>query len=162
MYVIAGSSASESLLESQTRDTPGLGSHLKIHDMTAGRFSSFWASELRFPICSWPLEEGQPELHYNLGLPNTCKSLSHVQLFATPWTVARQAPLSMGLSRQEYWSGLPRPLQGMFLTQESNPCLLYLLHWQGDSLPLVPPGKPLPSPTKQQLASSKAVKERVC
>ena len=32
---------------------------------------------------------------------------SHVQLFATPWTVARQAPLSVGFSRQEYWSGLP-------------------------------------------------------
>ena len=35
------------------------------------------------------------------------KSISHVQLFAIPWTVAYQAPLSMGLSRQEYWSGLP-------------------------------------------------------
>ena len=33
--------------------------------------------------------------------------LSRVQLFATPWTVAHQAPLSMGLFRQEYWSGLP-------------------------------------------------------
>ena len=32
---------------------------------------------------------------------------SRVQLFATPWTVARQAPLSMGFSRQEYWSWLP-------------------------------------------------------
>ena len=35
------------------------------------------------------------------------KSLSHVRLFATPWTVAHQAPPSMGFSRQEYWSGLP-------------------------------------------------------
>ena len=35
------------------------------------------------------------------------KSLSHVQLFATPWTAAYQASLSMGFSRQEYWSGLP-------------------------------------------------------
>ena len=35
------------------------------------------------------------------------KSLSQVQLFATPWTVAYQAPLSMGFSRQEYWSGVP-------------------------------------------------------
>ena len=40
------------------------------------------------------------------------KSLSRVQLFATPWTVAHQAPLSMGFSRQEYWSGLPFPSQG--------------------------------------------------
>ena len=37
------------------------------------------------------------------------KSLSHVQLFATPWTVAYQASPSMGFSRQEYWSGLPFP-----------------------------------------------------
>ena len=35
--------------------------------------------------------------------------LSHVRLFATPWTVAYQAPLSMGFSRQEHWSGLPLP-----------------------------------------------------
>ena len=37
------------------------------------------------------------------------KSLSHVPLFVTPWTVAHQAPPSMGFSRQEYWSGLPFP-----------------------------------------------------
>ena len=40
------------------------------------------------------------------------KSLSHVRLFRTPWTVAHQAPLSMGFSRQEYWSGLPFPSPG--------------------------------------------------
>ena len=40
------------------------------------------------------------------------KSLSHVQLFATPWTVAHQASLSTGFSRQEYWSGLPFPSPG--------------------------------------------------
>ena len=39
---------------------------------------------------------------------------SHVQLFATVWTVACQAPLSMGFSRQEYWSGLPCPPPGDF------------------------------------------------
>ena len=37
------------------------------------------------------------------------KSLSRVRLLATPWTAAQQAPLSMGFSRQEYWSGLPLP-----------------------------------------------------
>ena len=37
------------------------------------------------------------------------KSLSRVQLFGTPWTVAYQVPLSMGFSRQEYWSGVPFP-----------------------------------------------------
>ena len=40
------------------------------------------------------------------------KSLSRVRLFATPWTVAHQAPPSMGFSRQEYWSGLPLPSPG--------------------------------------------------
>ena len=51
----------------------------------------------------------------------------------TPWTVARQAPLSMEFSRQEYWNGLPIPPPGIFPTQRLNPCLL---HWQADSLPL--------------------------
>ena len=40
------------------------------------------------------------------------KSLSPVQLFATPWTVAYYTPPSMGFSRQEYWSGLPLPSPG--------------------------------------------------
>ena len=40
------------------------------------------------------------------------KSLSHVWLFATLWTVAHPAPLSMGFSRQEYWRGLPFPSPG--------------------------------------------------
>ena len=38
--------------------------------------------------------------------------LSRVWLFGTPWTVARQAPLYLGVSRQEYWNGLPRPPPG--------------------------------------------------
>ena len=54
-----------------------------------------------------------------------CQSLSPVQLFVTPWTLACQAPLSMGFSRQEYWSGLPFLLQGIFLTQGLNPGLLH-------------------------------------
>ena len=40
------------------------------------------------------------------------KSLSRVRLFATPWTISYQAPLSMEFSRQEYWSGLPFPPPG--------------------------------------------------
>ena len=64
------------------------------------------------------------------------KLLSRVQLFATPWTVDYQAPPSMGFSRQEYWSGLPFPLQEIFPTQGSNLCLLPLVHWQAGSSPL--------------------------
>ena len=43
----------------------------------------------------------------------------------TPWTVAHQAPLSMGFSRQDYWSGLPFPSPGIFPTQGLNPGLLH-------------------------------------
>ena len=50
--------------------------------------------------------------------------------------VAHQAPLSMRFPRQEYWSGLPSLLQGIFTTQGSNPRLLCLLQWQVNSLPL--------------------------
>ena len=56
---------------------------------------------------------------------------SRVQLFVTPWTIACQAPLSIGFSRQGYWSTGVRChffLQGCFLTHGSNPHLLHLLH----------------------------------
>ena len=53
---------------------------------------------------------------------------SHFWFFVTLWTTSYQAPLSMGFSRQEYWSGLPFPLQGIFLTQGSKLHLLGLLH----------------------------------
>jgi len=49
------------------------------------------------------------------------KSLSHVWLVATPWTAAYQAPLSMGFSRQEYWSGVPLPsLKMMKVIKRAN------------------------------------------
>ena len=57
------------------------------------------------------------------------------------WTIAHQDPLSMGFSRQEYWSGLPC-LPPRDLPQESNRHLLRLLNWQVGSLPLMSPGKP--------------------
>ena len=66
-------------------------------------------------------------------------SLSQVQLFVTPWSVAHQAPLLMEFSRQEYWSGFPFPTPGIFPTQASNPCLLQR---ETDSLPLHHLGKP--------------------
>ena len=72
-------------------------------------------------------------------LPMCCaKSLHSIQLCAILWTVARQTPLSMGFSRQEYWSGLPFPSPGTFPKQGLNPCFPRLLHWQAGSLPLAP------------------------
>ena len=97
---------------------------------------------------------------------------SHVQLFATLWTVAHQAPLSMGFSRQEYWSGLPFPspgdlphpviepvspaLAGRFFTSWEAPSmsshplyceefslpLHFLLRWQSQKYALWLPGWP--------------------
>ena len=49
---------------------------------------------------------------------------SSVQLFVTPWTIACQAPLSMGFSRQEYWSGLPHPPPGDLLRPGIKPASL--------------------------------------
>ena len=65
---------------------------------------------------------------------------SHVQLCETLWTVACQAPLSMGFSRHEV--DCHALIQGIFLAQGLNPCLLCLPNWQAGSLPLAPPEKP--------------------
>ena len=54
---------------------------------------------------------------------------SHVRLFATPWTVYFQAPLSMGFSSKNTGVGCRALLQGIFLIQGLNPQLLCLLHW---------------------------------
>ena len=71
--------------------------------------------------------------------------LSRVQLFVTLWTVARQAPLACPWDSPSKNTGVGCHvlLQGIFPTQGSNLYLLHLLHWQVDSLPLAPPGKPL-------------------
>ena len=66
------------------------------------------------------------------------KSLSRVRLFVTPWTVAYQAPPSMGFSRQECWSGLSFPSPGDLPDpgiELGSPAL------QADALPSEPPGK---------------------
>ena len=68
--------------------------------------------------------------------------LSRGLLFVTPWTVAHQASLFMGFSRQEYWSGLPCPPPGDLPHPGTEFVSLCLLQWQVDSLPLAPPGKP--------------------
>ena len=61
---------------------------------------------------------------------------SHVQLFATLWTVACQAPLPMGFSRQQYWSGLPCPSPGDPPDPGIEPVSPVAPALQADSLPL--------------------------
>ena len=80
--------------------------------------------------------------HQNSSLPwglcvcYTCQSFSHVQLFATTRTVARQASLSMEFSRQEYWSGLPFPSLGHLLDPGLLRCrrILYQMSYWGSPL----------------------------
>ena len=61
---------------------------------------------------------------------------SHVQLFATPWTVTHQDPLSMGFSGQEYWSGLTFPSPEDLPDLRIEPVSLVCPALQADSLPL--------------------------
>ena len=63
--------------------------------------------------------------------------------FATLWSVACQASLSMGFSRQEYWNGLPWPPPGDLSDPGIKHVSLMSPHWQMGSVPPVPPGKPL-------------------
>ena len=64
------------------------------------------------------------------------KSLTHVRLFVTPWTVAYQGPLSMGFSKQDYWSGLPFPSPGDLPNPGIKPGSPAL---RADALPFEPP-----------------------
>ena len=68
-------------------------------------------------------------------------SFSHLVVSdsAAPWTAARQAPLCMGFSRQEYWSGLPLPSPGGLPDPGIEPASLASPALQADSLPLAPP-----------------------
>ena len=70
--------------------------------------------------------------------------LSRVQLFATPWTVAHQAPLAMQFPRQEYWSVLPSPPPGDLPDSGIKPMSLLSRALQEDSLPLSHVGSPQP------------------
>ena len=81
-------------------------------------------------------------------LQRCVKLLSRDQLFATPWTVAYQAPSSMGFSRQEYWSGLPFPSPGDLPNPGTEPGSSAL---QADALPSEPPRKTIRQVTTKLL-----------
>ena len=69
-------------------------------------------------------------------VPVCSQSLSLIQFLAAPWTVAHQAPLSMEISGQDYWNGLPFPPPRDLPDPGINLHLLLLLHWWVDSLPV--------------------------
>ena len=101
-------------------------------------------SNFTFSIMLGQMTNTLPHFHYltlsriTFNTKVKVKLLSCVRLFATPWTVTYQAPLSMGFSRQESWSGLPFPSPGdppdLGIEPES-PAL------QADALPWEPSGK---------------------
>ena len=80
--------------------------------------------------------------------------LSHVRLLATPWTVARQPPVSMGFSRQEYWRGLPFPSPSLRTTPKceivslsviglAEHLLAFCVFWEQEVIIVGPPFSPL-------------------
>ena len=106
------------------------------------------AEAIRSPRAALP---GQPwfqflllwtaQHHSNVSVLSPC-SVILIQLFATLWTVARQSPLSMGFSRQEYWSGSPAPSPGDLPDPWVEPTSLVSPALQADSSPTEPWGKP--------------------
>ena len=106
--------------------------------------------EVSNPRTGW--YHSDPHLHFQHYAKHLClegfstsqmcaELLSHVQYFATPWTVTCQAPLSVEFSRQEYWSRLPFSSPGDIPDPGIEPGSPVL---QADSLPSEPPGKPNP------------------
>ena len=122
------------------RDSQGGGVRTKLEDMQISWRKAPALMELRvwWSVMNWTVSSLNS--HAEALIPCVAVSgdrvfremracmFSGIWLFVTLWTVARQAPLSMGFSRQEYWSGLPFPSPGD---------LPRLLHWSE------PPGKPL-------------------
>ena len=92
--------------------------------------NQYWRAKIR---ASTPVIQTSLYQHWS-----EVNSLSHVRLFVTLWTVARQALLSMGFSRQEYLSGLPFPSPGDLPNPGTEPISPAL---QADALPSEPPGK---------------------
>ena len=104
-------------------------------------YTSFGLMLLLFPfpgfLHSHPLSKKHTLLSIHV-VKVKVKSLSHVLLLATPWTVAYQTPLSMGFSRQKYWSGLPFPFPEDLPNPGIKPGSPTL---QAEALPSEPPGK---------------------
>ena len=123
-------------------DSPGKNTGVGCHALLQGIFpTQGWNSHL-LRLLHW--QEGS--FHFLCVLSH----FSHVHLSATLWTcsqpgssTAHQASLSMGLSRQEYWSGLPCHSPGDLPNPGIELSLLSLLHWQSSSLLLEPPTAPL-------------------
>ena len=130
---------------------PSTSTRIKSFATAAAALHSGWRTEMRWgPLCwvgvrgiwcvcvcvcvDW--QDRPSDRYFQEPILFILSCFSRVWHFETPWTIALQAPLSMGFSRQEYF------LQGAFPTQGSDLCLLCLLYWQADSSQLIPLGQP--------------------
>ena len=137
--------------------TPGKCTDIPVLHEISGIESQQAASSPRLRL----IHKKQPLSICTTPYPGREKSLSSVQLFATPWTVAHQAPPSMGFSRQEYWSRLPFSSPGDLPDPgiEEDPGLLhcrqmlYQLNHQG----ILYPGKTYPIASSQTFDLMKPV-----
>ena len=133
---------------------PGISSfsgHILFHHMAEAQASkSSWANTFKASDWTWvppnfvgPKQGDSSRMEmFQKGAERKVKVLvtQLCLLSVTPWTITHQTPLSMGFSRQEYWSGLPFPLPGGIPDPGMKPGSPAL---QADSLPSEPPGKPL-------------------
>ena len=94
---------------------------------------------LEYRLCP-TLEVFIPKIYFFLAF--MLSHLSRVRLFSPPWTAAHQAPLSMGFSRQKYWSGLPYSPPGYLSNPGMEPRSLTTPAMASGFLPLMPPRKP--------------------
>ena len=122
-----------SLCDPMDCSTPGFPVHHRVPELAQTQVH--WVGDVILP--SHPLSSPSPPKPFKAKLK--VKSLSRVRFFATPQTVAYQAPPSMGFSRQEYWSGLPFPSPEDLPNPGIEPGSPTL---QADTLPSEPPGKP--------------------
>ena len=105
--------------------------------LVVGHVTQFWSNRFKTEV-HWRASEKA----FPLWCVCVLSHFSRVTLSATLWTAGHQAPMDVGLSRQECRSGLHALLQGIFSTQGLNQWHWGLLLWQAGSIPLAPPGKP--------------------
>ena len=107
---------------------------MEVQSLAWSFYQLLWPGPMDPTFCSWTVLPG-------LVVCVCVCVLSGVQLFAIPWTAARQAPLSMGFPRQQYWSGLPCPPPGDPPDPGTEPSSLASLALAGGFFTIAPPGK---------------------
>ena len=127
---------------SQSSSWPFLPSRIISTYKCRARISILTEHKLYFSF----IEYQRCAVHYGKCFQHVCcvcvRALSHVWPFATLWTVAHQTPLSMGFSRQEYWSGLPFPSPGDLPNPEMEPASPVSPALAGGFFTAEPPGSP--------------------